>query len=943
MKKINGMLVVLTVVLLCSQCIWANDAIRSIWMKGYVIMEAADKARTENNELEAAQLYRDALDIFVTVQRRNPQWNPALLNYRITYCRQAIQQLTEVAPGKAESMTKNQLVEANQAHVETIAKLTEERRALNSKVEILNDALSRARSEAAKAAGAEASLKTLVAERKAAEEKNMLLELKLKEAEAVNERLKTNASHKKELDEAKVQLDKSRILLRETSDELSRTQKESDNLLKQNDLLKRTNAKLQQDKTDLDLALKVVREVSSARKQEIDSLQNKQEGLQKRYEELEKVIVERDREIQKLTERNRSLSNKRKKGGSKSESQVSKLEEELNSLREAAEKNRVQILLGREELVTVKGELENTRKKLALAEEQSIKLADQMTSRSQGLDVRKSEDQLMREQLVDVTRKYEESQKQIANLEHRLDAQVNLTREQESSLKDLPRLQKQSVENLRTIERQKKQIDRLAAEVNVLDQTLATAKANRSAKEDAVEMSLMHQREKDKLQSRVALLEAEMKSLREVKSQDDAEVANRVDNVYRALDEELKKLGLPAETETRLRESLGGMAELARKALAGDAESTKQLQEARHKLIAFQERLDEADASLAESKNSLAKSEAARSEASEALALATDDVKTQRVKQSAADGMSKELAERSEELKDANLKLNAAMQKIIVLETQLKEADAGTGITTTGAGANQQIEELKHRLRQEQAKRKALEIALADQKPVPAEDPTALPGITPQATAKNDDPDMIQERRRREREKEAVLKGFLRQAIDAEKQDKIEAAQWNYAKVLELSPDHPIALQRLGIIASNQGNDLDTIKYLRQAFRADPDDPDTLFALGYALIRQSEHDWAVSMMARAVALNPKNADMAKTYGMALATLGWTQPAEKQLIKAHDLNPKDPEPPFSLAILMATSKPARIDDARKWYEIALKNGAQNDPGLDAVLKPNQAGK
>ncbi len=942
MKKFNRLLVVLTVVLLCSPCIWANDAIRSMWMKGYVKMEAADKARTENNELEAAQLYRDALDIFITVQRRHPQWNPALLNYRITYCRQAIKELTEVAPDKTGSMTKNQLVEANQAHVETIAKLTEERRALNSKVGILNDALSRARAEAAKAAGAEASLKTLVAERKVVEEKNMLLELKLKEAEAVNARLRANASLQKELDEAKAQLDKSRILLRETSDELSKTQKESDNLLKQNDLLKRTNTKLQQDKTDLDLALKVVREVSSARKQELDSLQNKQEGLQKRYDELEKVIVERDREIQKLTEKNRSLSKKRK-GGSKSESQVSKLEQEMTALREADEKNRVQILLGREELVTVKGELENTRKKLALAEEQNIKLADQMTSRSHSLDARKSEDQLMREQLVDVTRKYEESQKQIANLEHRLDAQVNLTREQESSLKDLPKLQKQGVENLRTIEQQKKQIDRLAAEVNVLDQTLATAKANRNAKDDAVEMSLMHQREKDKLQSRVALLEAEMKSLQEVKSQDDAEVANRVDNVYRVLDEELKKLGLPIDTETRLRESLVNMAELARKALAGDAESTKQLQEARHKLIAFQERLDEADASLAESKNSLAKSEAARSEASEALALVTDDVKTQRAKQSAADGMSRELAERSEELKDANLKLNAAMQKIIVLETQLKEADAGTGITTTGAGANQQIEELKHRLKQEQAKRKALEIALADQKPVSAEDPTALPGITPQAMAKNDGPDMIQERRRREREKEAVLKGFLRQAIDAEKQDKIEAAQWNYAKVLELSPDHPIALQRLGIIASNQGNDLDTIKYLRQAFRADPDDPDTLFALGYALIRQSEHDWAVSMMARAVALNPKNADMAKTYGMALATLGWTQPAEKQLIKAHDLNPKDPEPPFSLAILMATSKPARIDDARKWYEIALKNGAQNDPGLDAVLKPNQAGK
>ena len=68
-------------------------------------------------------------------------------------------------------------------------------------------------------------------------------------------------------------------------------------------------------------------------------------------------------------------------------------------------------------------------------------------------------------------------------------------------------------------------------------------------------------------------------------------------------------------------------------------------------------------------------------------------------------------------------------------------------------------------------------------------------------------PDMQEERRRREREKEAVMKGYLRQAIDAEKQEKVEAAQWNYQKVLEMEPENRIALQRLGIIAANLGND----------------------------------------------------------------------------------------------------------------------------------------
>ncbi|MBQ9445327.1 MAG: hypothetical protein IJU61_01955, partial [Victivallales bacterium] len=66
------------------------DNVRNEWMKGYTKLEAADKAAKAKRTQEAIPLYRAALAVFETVQRRYPQWNPTLLNYRINYCRQML-------------------------------------------------------------------------------------------------------------------------------------------------------------------------------------------------------------------------------------------------------------------------------------------------------------------------------------------------------------------------------------------------------------------------------------------------------------------------------------------------------------------------------------------------------------------------------------------------------------------------------------------------------------------------------------------------------------------------------------------------------------------------------------------------------------------------------------------------------------------------------------
>ena len=153
----------------------------------------------------------------------------------------------------------------------------------------------------------------------------------------------------------------------------------------------------------------------------------------------------------------------------------------------------------------------------------------------------------------------------------------------------------------------------------------------------------------------------------------------------------------------------------------------------------------------------------------------------------------------------------------------------------------------------------------------------------------------------------------------------------------ELEPAHLLALKRLGLIAANTGNDDDTVKYLKLAFRYDPDDADVLLALGYAMINLRQPEWAFSYLGRAVALEPANPTLSRLFGGALVDLGWTQAAENQFSKALQLNPKDPHSAFNLAVLCATANPPRMEEAKKWYDQAIRNGAEKDPRLEAEFK------
>ncbi len=565
-------------------------------------------------------------------------------------------------------------------------------------------------------------------------------------------------------------------------------------------------------------------------------------------------------------------------------------------------------------------------------------------------------------------------------LNEKLDAQNRLLEQQQKTITGLTQNpgQKSHVDNLQNLADQqiallKQEKADLSRRNQELTQALAghqTTAAGLKAALDAVpgqeqlaELQATLQARNDQLQHQEQLIA----NLKKPGDQTDQLIRSNLDlqqslakanQAAAAADDLGKKLRQQADGATEQNRLL--REEIARQnqtALAANAEQTR-LQAA--KLAAETEaaeakqRLQAALADAARQNSAIAEGRQNHQEQTRKLAATEDMVATLQkenkflaAKTEAVDGMAKTLAETTAELQK-NHDLLAELQKQtetlrdknLDLDQQVK---AKEDIIARLQSAPQtpdawvaRLQEINARLDKETQRRKALETALVDvENRRNADSPAAV--APARAASTGDDAQSSENRIRYEQERTAMLRGFLRQGLDAERQQKFEAAQWNYQKVLELESDNHFALQRLGIIAANSGNDQDTLRYLQQAFRQNPDDLDTLLALGFAQVRQSQPDGAVSSLGRAVSLHPDNVNAARAYGIALLTMGWTQAAEIQLKKAYQMKPEDPETAFNLAVLLATANPPRLPEAAQWYQTAVKNGAQPDPGLDAALK------
>ena len=87
-----------------------HDQAREIWMAGFLKLEEAGKAEQEENAVLAVEFYKEALAVFKQVRDAYPQWSPALITYRISFCADCIKRLEAALSAEADEMSKQELV-----------------------------------------------------------------------------------------------------------------------------------------------------------------------------------------------------------------------------------------------------------------------------------------------------------------------------------------------------------------------------------------------------------------------------------------------------------------------------------------------------------------------------------------------------------------------------------------------------------------------------------------------------------------------------------------------------------------------------------------------------------------------------------------------------------------------------------------------------------------
>lgn len=144
-----------------------TDPARDQWIKGYEKLEQARQAEDDGRRELAASLYRSALEVFSDVAASHPEWNPALLRYRIRFCKERIEALREGIDAGIKTLSKNELLEMQAKHSREMEKLQGDLRSRERELQVTSEAVERARREAARNAAARDQVDGLMKEKQA--------------------------------------------------------------------------------------------------------------------------------------------------------------------------------------------------------------------------------------------------------------------------------------------------------------------------------------------------------------------------------------------------------------------------------------------------------------------------------------------------------------------------------------------------------------------------------------------------------------------------------------------------------------------------------------------------------------------------------------------------------------------------------------------------------
>ncbi|MFA6815103.1 MAG: hypothetical protein WCS73_02280 [Lentisphaeria bacterium] len=634
-------------------------------------------------------------------------------------------------------------------------------------------------------------------------------------------------------------------------------------------------------------------------------------------------------------------------------------EKEIQKLKTLLDKTAIPEIQGKnaqllQQLVQTKNDLKNERE---------LKLKNQVALKNKDDEVSELQKKLaaLKEDLKDNNRQAQSLQAAMGSIELK-----KLKAKSEAQSLELKELKKQVTSSRETMLKSRQELEN-AQEINAKLQDQIT-QIKKLQKDFGTYENLMQNKDKN-LEGKNGEIEKQADKL----SITQKILQNKNDELAAAnaqLQSWKRKYNNLSNNNQELSAQLNNLSERSGKKVSQSSELQAELQQTQQKLIAqnkilakYKEDLEAKNTLAAKLEKSVQNAESQKNEqeallekSKQNIALLQTDLKISKAKLSAGSNTQKDLSDTQKnllsianDLKQMQGDFQASQSRIRLMNEQLerknRQIESLQNKESQNSGTQekeliQKISALNAKLDQEESKRKDLEIALIklknEEKTITIHSETQGPKLLNNA-GNAIAPSSTTEQSAILRKQEKEVHDLLNAAVNAEKQDKTQAAIANYRKVLEIQPENRLAMKRMGLLAINNSNYKDTVKYLKKAFRLDTDDMDTLYALGYAMANLEQPEWAVSYLARASALKPDSPVLARQFGEALIQLNWKDAAEQQFKKAYKLDPKDPNAPFNLAVLAATDNPARLDEAKKWYNIALKNGIPKDSVFEKTLK------
>ena len=175
-----------------------------------------------------------------------------------------------------------------------------------------------------------------------------------------------------------------------------------------------------------------------------------------------------------------------------------------------------------------------------------------------------------------------------------------------------------------------------------------------------------------------------------------------------------------------------------------------------------------------------------------------------------------------------------------------------------------------------------------------------------------------------------VVAGWFDQAMTRHRTGDLTQAQVFYQRVLDAQPDHPEALNFLGILMQQRGQSTQAEQFIRRAIRGAPAYAAAYTNLGNVLIVQKRYEDAIAAYRQAIIYGVDEVEACVNMGAVLRGLGRLPEALEAYRQASERRPASAEIHHRLGLVLAELE--RFEEAIAAQETALRCEAGHEEAI-----------